>query len=293
MIITETLLNYYQDKKDYADKKNNNEFFERRKALFPCLKQHEKSMKIKIFILLCLLVLALPNTFVQAKEDSLIGVSTLYEEKRGAIVDLGVFIQSNENIAGGSLKLVYDKTKLDVRKVELGDQLTNYLTSYNFSEPGTIALEWAKAAGKNLDGTLLIINARLLNASETIDLRLKDVQLYNDDLSEVDVQTLDGQIKPFKGTKKAHDVKVNGNKEWTIELNKDFNPATINRHTIFVKDYRGNLIDVNIQKINQHSFKIKPKANYLRGNYTLDISEQVRSISGSKLEPCRFEFSVE
>lgn len=250
--------------------------------------------KGKILVLFLCFVLLLPTVVAHAEETTVIGTSATYEAQGGKTVEIGVYINSKEKIASGSLELLYDKSLLSVKDVKLGESLSSYLTSVNGEKEGKISLAWANADGKGLDGTLLTVSVRLSKDNENIKLDLENVQLFNEDGSKVAVQLFDGEIKPFSGELKKHTSKVKHDKQWTITLNQAFNPATVNRHTVKVKDRHGDLIDVLVKKRDNTSFVIIPKGDYASGEYTLVISDQIRSSNGKKLKtPIELEFTVE
>lgn len=244
-----------------------------------------------------LLVLLLPSTLAEAKGNSVLGVSTVYED-RATTVDISVFIQSDEAIAGGSFDVEYDSSIMTVADTDVkqGDLIapTLYLTSTNGAEAGKVSMAFAKfSGGASLDGTILTFRARVTKAKETVDLQLKNVNFYNAQGGRIAIQALSGQVKPFTGKQEEHKDAVKGDKAWTIRLSNAYNPATLNEHTITVK--RGATpFEIIIEPIDATSFKVKPKSNYARGTYTLEISEQLRSTGGSKLnQPVRHIFKVQ
>ena len=255
-------------------------------------------MNHKKFTILLAVIFAfsilLPTSAAQAAGKSFVGASTVYEAQRGKTVNISLYIHGSEKSAGGSLDLLYDKSELTVQKVELGDELSGYISSVNTDQDGKVSLEWAKATGQVQEGTLLTITARLMKANETTALDLQDVQLFNDNFSTIAVDSYDGEVKPFNGTTKKQKTKVKGNKVWTVRLNKAVNPATVNKQTVRVKDSRGNEMNVNIKVLNTKTFTVTPKSNYARGTYTLEITNQVRASNGAKLnKPMKYEFSVQ
>ncbi len=239
--------------------------------------------------------LVLPTTIAKAETKSVVGVSTVYEEKRGKEVNISVYINGSEEVAGGSLTLFYDKTALTVEDEPIiGEELSDYLTSVNTEKPGKVMFEWAKATEQILDGTLLTVTLELEKSSETINLDLQEVKLFNEDFEPISVDVFDGQVKPFKGDMRKYGTKVKGSKEWNVRFNKEFNKSTVNKHTVFVRDSRGNVIDVAINLSGKNIIVVKPKGVYEYGTYTLEITEQVRDLNGKQLkEPVKFEFSVE
>ena len=249
---------------------------------------------VKVFLLFSIVLLLLPTTFVEAKGKPVLGVSNAYIERAGYI-DIGVFIQSDEKIASGSFDLAYDSDLLQVidRDVVLGDQLGNYLSSASGVNQGKVTLAFAKATGETFDGTLLKIRTRVMSVNDPIQLAFENAHFYDEKGKKIDVQLLNGQIKPFTGTEQTHEKTEALDKMWTITLNKSYNPATLNEHT--VKVMRGTtVVDVIIEPKNSLSFTVKPKGKYIRGTYTLEISDQLRSATGGKLnEPIRHVFKVQ
>lgn len=234
----------------------------------------------------------LPTSMAKAATKSFVGASTIYEAQRGKTVNITLYIHGAEKIAGGSVDLVYDKTELSVSKVEIGDQLSGYISSVNAEQDGQISLEWARATEKSQKGTLLTITGRLLKENATTALDLQGVQLYSDNGKAISVSAYDGEIRPFKGTTKTYKTPVKANKTWTIRLNKAVNSATVTKQTVKVKNRSGKEVDVSIKVVNSKTFTVKPKSNYARGTYTLEVTNQVRSSSGAKLKPMRYVFSV-
>lgn len=246
---------------------------------------------IKVLVLFSLLIVLLPSTLAQANEKSVIGISTVYEDKR-TTVDLAVFIETSEKVASGSFDVVYDGAALTTPKIVRGDLRDTYLSSENIQQDGLITVAWSAANGETLKGTLLNFTARTAKAGETVELKLENVQLYSEDGSKIAVQVLNGHIKPFSGDTTKHDSTVKGNKEWTITLSSDVNWATVNEHTVTVKR-SGKAVDVVLEKGESDTIIVSPKNNYAAGTYTLELTEQVRSASGSKLNPpIRHEFTV-
>lgn len=249
---------------------------------------------LQVFMLLSLLLLLLPSTLAQAKGQPVIGVSNGYTE-RADYVDIGVFIQSDEKIASGSFDLVYDSDLLKVtdRDVVLGDQLMNYLTSKSGVEEGKVTLSFAKATGETFDGTLMKIKTRVMSVNEPIYIKFKNAQFYDEKGTKVNVKLLDGLIKSFTGDTQTHEKTETLDKVWTITLSNAFNPATLNEHTVKVTSGT-RIVDVILTPINSTSFTVTPKGNYTRGTYTLEISDQLRSANGSKLnKPIRHIFKVQ
>lgn len=257
-----------------------------------------KNSKIILYLsLFCAFALLLPTTFVKAEEKSFVGASTVYEDKKGKTVNISLYIYGSEKITAGSVTLLYDQKALTVNKskskVVLGDQLTNSFASVNVKKAGKVSLEWAQPTAQQQEGTLLTLSAKLTKANETIDLDVVNVQLFTEDLNTLDVDEIDGAIKPFSGQTETFAEKVGRDKQWTIVLENDFNPLTVNKHTVRVKNRSGKEMDIILSMTNSKEFVVLPKTNYKAGSYTLEMTEQVRNINGEVVnQPKRLLFSV-
>lgn len=270
------------------------ELFEGRKGTLDgvCYNMSYKKFVIFLAAFFALSLWLLPS-MAKATEKSFVEATTVYEAQKGKTVNISVYIHGSEKIAGGSLNLLYDQTELTVQKVELGDQLSSYISSVNSDQDGKVSLEWAKATGQVQEGTLLTITARVLKVNETTALDLQDVQLFDEDSSAIAVDSVDGAVKPFKGSTKKNSSKVNANKAWTVRFNRAIDPVTVNKYTVRVKDSRGKEIDVNVKESGSKALVVSPKSNYARGTYTLEITEKIRMVNGNQLKtPIRYEFSV-
>jgi len=250
---------------------------------------------IKVFVLLSLFVLFIPTTIASAVSKPVVGASTVYTEKTGT-VNLSVFIDSDERIAGGSFELVYDPTQLTVRDkiVKPGPALTTQLTAINSAEVGKVAVAWAQGTGVSMKGTVIEFPATVTTegAGTTVNLTLKNVELYDAQGKKIAVQVLNGQVKPFTGIEKIHPGTVDVNKEWIIRLSTPYNPATLNNKTVTVK--RGTVsVDVEVTRIDATTFKVKSKLPFNKAKHTLEITDQLRSAGGGKLrQPVRHVFTV-
>lgn len=237
-------------------------------------------------------------TTIQAISKPIVGVSSVYTEKTGTFT-MSVFIESEEPIAAGSFDVQYDPLLMTIQenRVELGPALENLpLSSLNGANPGQLSVSWAQLDGKKMKGTILEFPARVVAAGvgETIDLNLKNVKLFNAKGEEVAVQSFSGEIKPFDGKEEEHKDTVGVDKEWIIRLNAPYNPATLNEHTVIVK--RGTRTipeDITITPLTDRSFSVKAADKFLKGKHTLEITDQLHSAKGGKLnEPVRHIFTV-
>lgn len=240
-------------------------------------------------------MLLLPATLAHAVSKPVVGVSTVYTEKAG-IVNLSVFIDSDERIAAGSFDVVYDPALLTVRDkaVKEGTVWSDQLKSINSAELGKVSVAWAQTTGVSMKGTVIDFPATVLAAgvNTTINLTLKNVKLFDAQGKEIATQVLNGQVKPFTGEVKVYPGTVGVNKEWTIRLSTPYNPATLNNQTVTVK--KGTVaVEVTIERVDAMTFKVSPKNPYTKVKHTLEITDQLRSTGGGKLnKPVRHEFTV-
>ncbi|WP_153730447.1 Ig-like domain-containing protein [Sporosarcina obsidiansis] len=252
--------------------------------------------KLKVLVGLSILLLLIPVIPTQAAvKKTTVGVSSAFAERAGA-VEIGIFISSDEKIAGGSLDIVYDADQLRIRDtdVKLTDTLSSYLSSGGSDAAGTVSLSFAKGTGSLVDGTVMNLSTYVETpgVGKEIALTLENVELYNEQGKKIDAQLVHGQIKPFKGKEDTYSNAVTGDKEWVITLSNPYNLATLNTHAISMK--RGTVsVPVEVEAVGDTKFKVKPVGKYARGTYTMEITEQLRSANGAKLsQPVRFTFKV-
>ena len=163
----------------------------------------------------------------------------------------------------------------------------------NVNQAGKVSLEWAQASGQSQEGTLLTLSARLAKANETIHLDLVNVKLFAEDLKPLAVDVVDGVIAPFSGETENYDSKVERDKQWTILLENECNPFSINQHTVSVKNRSGKEMDIAFQVNSSKEFVVLPKTNYKPGTYTLEMTDQILGSNGEMLnKPKRLIFSV-
>lgn len=235
----------------------------------------------------------------EAIEKATVNVSSIYQDRRGLVVKAVVSVQHAENLAGGVIELSYDSdvalatslTKGDV----IGDSL--YVENMENANAGKVRVAFASSSILESNGELLVIDLRLLhrNQKNSTNLTLSDVQLYDVNGNPLVFNTYDGFIKPFDGVNKGKKDNVQNNKNWTVEFNSAMDPSTLNKHNIYVVNTStGEQINIRIKpSSDKKSIDVKPVGNYTRGNYTLTVTEQVRSAAGTPLkEPVQLEFTV-
>lgn len=254
---------------------------------------------IRLLLFVGFIAIVWPVMSIQAVSKPVVGVSSVYTERTGTF-NVSVYIESEEPIAAGSFDIQYDPLLLTVQesRVAFGPALANLpMTSLNGADAGKLSIAWAQLDGKKMQGTILELPARVITAGvgETIELNLRNVQLFNNKGEKIAVQSFSGQIKPFDGEEKEHPNRVGVDKEWKIQLSAPYNPATLNEHTVIVK--RGTSTvgeEIIITPLTNRSFSVKAKDQFLRGKHTLEITDQLRSSNGNQLkEPVRHIFTVQ
>lgn len=252
--------------------------------------------KLIMIVVSSFLLFLVPMNFqATAATKPVIGVSTVYTDKTGT-VNLAVFIESDQRIAAGSFDIVYDPLLLTVRDkvVKEGTTLSTQLKSINSAEPGKIGVSWAQLDGVMMKGTVIEFPATVTRdgAGATITLSLTNVHLYDAQGKEIAVQALSGEVKPFNGSVEERKEAVSNDHEFKIRLSTAYNDATLNASTVVVK--RGNVVvDVVLTRVNADTFSVKPVTTFARGKHTIEITDQLYSAQGSKLnQPVRYEFTV-
>lgn len=252
--------------------------------------------KIKILLLFSILLLFIPTISAKATvKKTVVGVSTAFIERSGSTT-LSVFISSDEKIAGGSFDILYnpDQLKINASDVNMTDTLSEYLVAGGSDAAGKISMSFAKSSGSLIDDTVMEVKATILSAGygNIHNLTLQNVELYNEQGKRIPTQLINGQIKPFVGKESTHPNSVKVDKPWLITLNKPYNPATLNTSAVSLK--RGSIdFPIELEVVNDTQFLVKPIGSYIRSTYTLEVTDQLRSIDGAKLtQPVRLKFKV-
>lgn len=251
---------------------------------------------MKILVVLSLLLVWLPTTTIEAKEKPILGVSTVYVNNK-TTADIAIYLQSDEKIAAGSFDVTYDTSLATVNNssVAVGEALSGYsLHSINGATAGKVSVAFVNSTGIAAKGNVVKFRVSGIKAGSTVDLKFKNVELYAEDGKKIAVTVLDGGVKPFDGKISTHGVQVQNSKPFTVTLSGAFNRASLNEHTVIVKDRYGRSVGIEVEAVNNTQFTVKPKGTYVRGPYTLEVTDQLLSASGEKLkEPVQHSFTVQ
>lgn len=252
--------------------------------------------KIKFLLVFSILLLLIPVIPTEAAvKKTAVGVSSAFVERTGSTT-LTVFISSDEKIAGGSFDIIYnpDNLRINTTDVKMTDTLSDYLSSGGSDGTGKISMSFAKSSGSAIDGTIMEVKATVLTpgSGKINDLKLENVELYNEQGNKINAQLVNGQVKPFDGKDSTYSGTVGVDKSWVITLSKPYNPATLNASAVSVK--RGSTaFPIEVEAINDTQFRVKPIGSYLKTTYTLEVTDQLRSVNGAKLsQPVRLTFKV-
>ncbi|ARF18106.1 hypothetical protein SporoP17a_12965 [Sporosarcina ureae] len=252
--------------------------------------------KIKILLMFSILLLLIPTISAKATvKKTVVGVSSAFIERSGSTT-LSVFISSDEKIAGGSFDILYnpEQLRINASDVKMTDTLSEYLSVGGSDASGKISISFAKASGSVIDGTVMEVKATVLSAGygNINNLILENTELYDEQGKRITTQLINGQIKPFVGKESTHPNAVTVDKPWLITVSKPYNPATLNTSAVTLK--RGSTdFPIELEVVNDRQFRVKPIGSYIRSTYTLEITDQLRSINGAKLnEPVRLKFKV-
>lgn len=256
----------------------------------------------KFFMLLAFILLISSismKEIVIAQEKATLSVSSSYIEQRGRTVTVGVFVDGADQLAGGTFELMFDPDVVQALELRKGDMLGQslFVENMNDSAQGSIKVAWASADRLESSGTVIELDFRLLhrNRKMATDILMKNTELYDVEGKKIEINVLNGDIKPFKGDTKQKRDNISANKTWTINFDTAMKVKTLNKHTVYIIDNRTSekVKTVVIPSSDKRSVQVKPVGNYSAGTYTIIITEQAQSINSHPLaEPVKLEFTV-
>jgi hypothetical protein len=251
------------------------------------------------FILLTVLILTLsqsPSLTGAITSDSRgsITVETKYEEQRGNYT-IEIHAHNLEDLAGGSFELRFDGSMLNARSLKPGDALHKEYFDHNLDN-NSVKVAWAAAEGKDTDGTLFEMEYRLTSNGNKSEINLHNVQLFDDKLNKLDVDVINGGIKPFDGDTRKSSKNVKPDHPWTITFSNPVHRSTVNRQTIYVVNNLGQRVQTrpDISSDGKQITLHPPVGNYKAGDFTLVITDQIRTPRGTALKQAvKMDFSIE
>lgn len=256
---------------------------------------HRKNIR-KLVVMTLLLILLLPavqTSVADAESKTVLGVSSVYTD-RASYVELAVFIDSTEKIAGGSFDLSYDPGLLNIpdTAVSVSSALDGYLKSFGSDNNGTVSVSFAAAEGQQIQDDLVALKVRVTKAKVDTAVKLENVQLFNENGEEISMQVIHGAIRPFDGEVEEHPGTVQPDKVWKVTLSDPYDMKSLNEHA--VKVTRGTVdVPVTVKAIDPYTFEVRAKNGYTTGKHTLEITDQIISAKGTKLvSPVQKNFTV-
>jgi hypothetical protein len=273
-------------------------------ALGHALRVRFKNMHTRFYkniILIAVFALLIGNwsaAAVFAAKPISITVSSVYGERRGAVLPVGIFITNALGMSSGVLELTFDPKVAQLITATRGELLDGFLFAENINsaKTGIIKFAWAAENAVDQDGKLLDLSFKYLTAGGNTDLRLTEAGLYNLQGNNILTNAIDGSISKFKGRQmQPPEPNVSPLRKWNIRFNQPVDPGTVNKHTIYViNDDSGEIVDTTVAiGENGNIVTVSPKNSYSPGNYTLVIPQQVKAANGESLkEGLKMPFTV-
>ncbi|ADH98466.1 hypothetical protein [Salisediminibacterium selenitireducens] len=243
-----------------------------------------------------------------ASDHPVVSISTVYEEVRGARVDVNLHISGDmEDVAAGQLHLVFDEEKLSLiaRDVHVDPviQQGHFKDSSDQTEmlrAGEYRAAWASAQGEKLtDESIMTFTFRLSQAGQVADLTLADLVLFDENGDMIQTSVFNGAIKPFEGkdfTTGQSSDRYPHDKTWHVEVNDRINPVTLHMNSVFVLDRNNERVPVDLSLSSDGTkIGITPTGSgFQRGAHTLYITDQLQNRNGTMIEePVKNVFYVQ
>lgn len=263
-------------------------------------KMMQKLIPIKKSILLSFLMILLifPVDFIQAEsERGAVGITSVYDERRGSIFTVEIYAKNINKMASGQIKLEFDPSTLRAQEITQGEMLNGFLyvdDQLTRAQTGEIQAAWASASGVSGDGILLSIDFRLMTTNGESPLDLSKVRLFDEAGNEMNTLIMSGDVKPFSGAREKRETPVNTKKDWTVRFSSPVAPASVNNRTVYVLNSSGEKINTDLTVVQGgRAIKIEPTTSYEQGDYTLIVTEQLQSRTGTALKQAvKMEFNV-
>jgi hypothetical protein len=283
--------------------------YERRKRHLGCLagmmKDRRKWMIFASgFIFIFSLFFSNHSKEVLARSNqAVVSVTSAYDEGVRKPIDIAVMIQGAGQLTGGVVELQFDEDVSRLKNISAGDVLNSgsFIVFDNLADEerskGTVKVSFAGAEEVSEDGILINLEFELWQRNGETPIEIKNIELYDKSLNEMNVAVNDGEIGSFKGKSQKKEGSVSGEKDWTISFSSQIHPSSVNRHTIYVVNQRTNeKLPVKLVLSNDRkSLQVQsPGSGYASGDYILYVSNHAKSPGGIPLkEAVKMEFSVQ
>lgn len=235
---------------------------------------------------------------VTASDHPVVSISTVYEEVRGARVDVDIHISGDmEDVAAGQIHLNFDEEKLSLNARDIhvnpAIQKGHFMDSSNQTDmlrAGEYQAAWASAQGERLtDEKILTLTFRLSQAGQEAALTFADFVLFDENGDMIETLVFNGAIKPFEGkdfTTGQSSDRYPHDKTWYVEVNDKINPVTLHTNAVFVLDRNNERVPVDLSlSTDGTKIGITPTGSgYQRGAHTLYITDQLQNRKGTMIE---------
>ncbi|MCR6692028.1 MAG: cohesin domain-containing protein [archaeon YNP-LCB-003-016] len=241
------------------------------------MEKYKHRLMALIFICLLLpLIFTIPTLGFPAGEQISIGS---YKVQIGLTVNVAISVTNAEGVAGGSVKVVFDKSIVEVQKVSAGDFGAPVANIRNEEGFVYIAVAQPKAVGKN-EATLAIIEFKGVMEGKTV-LRIENAQLNDEKGNLLTPTVTNGLIEVYKKEEAVTIVQVgsaegkqgdilkvlitisNAVKIAGFQFTLTFDPSVVE----IVDAYKGNLIKdfIFVRNINNQEGWVKVAASSATG----------------------------
>lgn len=256
-----------------------------------------KGLIVLIALAICFNLLISSKASAADDENTAIMLNSVYEEKSGKNVALNVYLSNPAKMASGIIELQYDAELVKAISIEKGQLLTDFKFTPNLdnAKEGKVKVAFASTKGVEDSGILFTVKFRTMKAVEDAPIKISYAKLYSEDLNEIPAKKVDGRIGKFKGVEKNPIKSSDVKKNIRIEFNLPVDKSTVNDCSIKIENSSGESVPVkfSFEKGNK-VIVISPTLEYLKGQYTLTVSEQILSTSGKKLKlPAKVQFIIE
>lgn len=259
------------------------------------MKKH-KTLGFIIALLMCFNVFTFMNVEATEANHTVVMLNSVYEESKGKYVTINVYVSNPSNMASGIMELEYDPAFIEAKDVGKGELLSSAKLVENLKDAknGKIKIAWATEEGISENGVLFTIKFRTLQAVQAAPIKISYLSMYDDSYNEISSRKVDGRIGAFKGGTKNPITVNNVKKDFKINFSLPVDKNTINNQSITVIDSKGKAIAVDFSFENGNkTVVVSPKLEYIKGKYTLTVTEQILSQGGKQLRfPAKVDFEI-
>lgn len=246
-----------------------------------------------MIVITMILTISVSFSSVTAKGIGSISVTSAFDEKPRNPIELAVLGQGIDDVAGGVIEFEFDEKIVKLENTSVGEDLqsADFLVYDNLADKNrpkdTVTVAFASSEGVAINGVLLSLSFELIRLNGETPIKIKRVELFDQQGGKIFVQTHNGAIQPFEGNESKAEQPVTGNKDWKVAFNVPLRPSSINKQTVYVINNRTKErvpVQIGLQS-NQTELIVKaPNGGYLTGDYSLYVTDQVTSKGNKSLK---------